>query len=263
MTARLTFLGITIFWVTMNVWLWRMEFGPHQDDMPVPLSLVWRKILTAPDASSLSVYQDDVRMGYCELSTGVGQEMAKFDSDKPPVDGIFTQGGQVHLAGNVALGDFTNRVKFDGRIQFNPAREWRELNLKISAHGTVLEIHSFATNQTVELKVSGEGLVIIERSLAFAELKNPAALLHAFVGSLGDGWLSELDLPAASGNTEPGRWDARRTRLKIGSESVPIYQLETRLFDRAITVDVSTLGEILRVDLPGNITARIDELSHP
>jgi len=71
-----------------------------------------------------------------------------------------------------------------------------------------------------------------------------------------------LTATAAAG-TEVGGWDAHRTRLKIGSESVPIYQLETRIFDRLITVDVSTLGEILRVDLPGNITARIDELSHP
>jgi hypothetical protein len=265
MIARLTFLGITAFWITMNVLLWRMEFGPQHDDMPVPLALVWGKILTAPDASSLSIYQNNIRMGYCELATDVGQEMAKFDADKPPQEGAFSQtGGQVHLAGNMAVGDFTNRVKFDARVQFNPVREWQELTLKVTFHGTIVEFHSLATNQTVELKITGEGEPAITRTLAFADLKNPATVIHIFTGNLMDGLLGEMDFPAlAAAPASPGPWVGRRTRLKIGAEFVPVYQLETRLLDRAITIDVSTLGEILQVDLPGNITARIDALSHP
>jgi hypothetical protein len=265
MIARLTFLGITAFWITMNVWLWRMEFGAHQDEIDVPLALVWKKILTAPDSSSLSVYQNEVRMGYCEFSTAVGQEMALFDADKPPQEGVFIPAGdQVHLAGNIAIGDFTNRLKFDGRVQFNPGREWQELNLKITWHRAIVGLHSLATNQVVQLKITGEDGATLERTLAFADLKNPAALIHVFTGNLMDGWLGEMDWPALA-NVPPAaaRWTARRTHLKIGTEFIPIYQLETRVLDRAITIDVSTLGEILRVDLPGNITARIDALNHP
>jgi hypothetical protein len=58
-------------------------------------------------------------------------------------------------------------------------------------------------------------------------------------------------------------WDARRTRVKIGAEAVPVYRLETSLLGHTVTVDVSTLGEILRVDLPGEISASIDEWSKP
>ena len=58
-------------------------------------------------------------------------------------------------------------------------------------------------------------------------------------------------------------WDARRTRMKIGSESVPVYRLETSVLGHTVGVDVSTLGEILRVQLPGNFTAIIDELNKP
>ncbi len=87
MPARLTFLAIAAFWLTMNVLLWRAEFGAHGGDTPVPVELVWRKILTAPDASSLSVYQNGDRMGYCEFSTSVGQQMAAVDADKPPPEG--------------------------------------------------------------------------------------------------------------------------------------------------------------------------------
>jgi hypothetical protein len=79
---------VATFWITMNVLLWRMEYGSQGGDMPVPLQLVWRKILTAPDASSFSVYQNGDRTGYCELSTSVGQQMAAMDDTKPPPEGF-------------------------------------------------------------------------------------------------------------------------------------------------------------------------------
>ena len=42
-------------------------------------------------------------------------------------------------------------------------------------------------------------------------------------------------------------------------EAVPVYRIETSLLDHAVRVDISTLGEILRVELPGDISAHIDE----
>ena len=61
-------------------------------------------------------------MGYCEFSTGVGQQMAALDEDRPPPEGLVARAGyQIHLAGNVALGDFTNRLKFDGARPFSTA----------------------------------------------------------------------------------------------------------------------------------------------
>ncbi len=266
MTARLTFLAIVGFWLTMNVLLWRVEFRARGGDTPVPVQLVWRKILTAPDASSLSVYQNGDRMGYCEFSTGVGQQMATFDEDKPPPEGYVTRAGyQIHLAGNVALGDFTNRLKFDGRVQFNRAHQWAELTLKITSRQAVIEIHSLATNQTAHVKFSNEGALLLERDFAFADLQNPGTIVRALTGNLADGFWGAFDLPeilpdAAAQKIE---WDARRTRVKIGTEAVPVYRLETSVLGRPVTVDVSTLGEILRIELPGDISARIDEWSKP
>lgn len=265
MTARLTFAGIAVFWVTMNILLWRMEYGTRGGDTPVPFELVWRKILTAPDASSLSVYQRSERMGYAEFSTSVGQSMAALDEDKPPPEGLVKRAGyQVHLAGNVALGDFTNRLKFDGRVLFTSARQWQEFNLKITSRFAVVELHSLATNQIVHVKISGEAMAI-ERDLTFDELQNPDALVRAFAGNFADALLGTIDLPdfTPGGEGQKLTWDARRTRVKIGTEAVPVYRLETGALGHTITVDVSTLGEVLRVDLPGGISARIDEWSKP
>ena len=195
MIARLPFLVIAAFWVTMNVLLWRMEFGSHGGDMPVPLQLVWRKILTAPDASSLSVYQNGERTGYCELSTSVGQQMATLDENKPPPESFATRTGyQLHLAGNISLGDFTNRLKFDGRIQFSLKRTWEEITLKITSHLATVEIHSLATNQLVHVRVIGDNEAM-ERDLPFADLDNPSALIRAFTGNFADALLGTMDLP--------------------------------------------------------------------
>ncbi len=265
MRLRLTFFAIAAFWVTMNALLWRAEYGALGGDTPVPFELVWRKILTAPDASSLSVYQGRERMGYCEFSTSVGQQMAALDDDKLPPEGLVAKAGyQVHLAGNIALDDFTNRLKFDGRVQFKNARDWQEFHLKISSRLATVELASQASNQIVHVKISADGAVT-ERELAFADLKNPAAVLHVFAGNFADNFLGMFELPGLSAAVEPSpvAWDARRTRVKIGTELVPVYRLTTSALGRDITVDVSTLGEILRVNLPGELAARVDDFSRP
>ena len=262
MPARLTFWAIAAFWLTMNVLLWRAEYGAHSDETPVPLALVWQKILTAPDASSLSVFQNRNRMGYCEFSTSVGQQMATVDADRPPPEGLVQQAGyEIHLAGNVALNDFTNRLKFDGRVKFSSVREWREVNLRLSLHQAVVEIHAFATNPAVHLKITSDGSVL-EKDLAFTDLQNPNALARVL---LGNALLGLPDLPAlaAPPTTQKIVWRASRTRVKIGTEAVPVYRLETSLLGQTVRLEVSTLGEILRVELPGNLTARIDEWGTP
>ncbi len=58
-------------------------------------------------------------------------------------------------------------------------------------------------------------------------------------------------------------WEAHLDRLTIGRELVPAYRLETRVLDHPIVIYVSTLGEILRVELPGGVMASFDQLGNP
>jgi hypothetical protein len=265
MIPRGAFILVTAFWVVMNVLLWRTEYGSRNSGIPVPLDLVCRKILTAPDTSSLSVYQDGQKMGFCAFSTSVEQEMAKLDEDNPPPEGLVARAGyQIRLNGNVAFGNFTNRVKFDGRVEFSPRREWRELNLKFSTHFAAVEIHSLATNQTVSVQITNSDM---NASLVFtfSDLQNPNTLLRKLGEGGGSGLLSGLDLPilpsTTAGFAQNIPWEARRVHLMIGREAVSAYRLETHVLGQPIVIHVSTLGEILRVELPGGITAVLDEWS--
>src|SRR5271154_353813 len=103
MTTRLTFFLIAAFWVAMNVLLWRAEYGSRGGEISVPVNLVWKKILTAPDGSTMNVYQNGGRTGFCEFSTSVEQEMAKLDENSPPPEGLAARAGyQIHLNGNIS-----------------------------------------------------------------------------------------------------------------------------------------------------------------
>ncbi len=250
----------------MNVLLWRAEYGAQGAGISVPLDIVWKKILTAPDISSLTIYQNGQRTGFCEFSTSIGQEMAKLDENSPPPEGLDTHAGyQIRLNGSFSIGDLTNRFKFDGHLQFSSLRDWRELNLKISSRAAGVSIHSIATNQTVALEITGDGSTEL-RVFHFADLQNPGKLLESFTGNSGGGMLGGFELPEFPQTTALAqnlRWQASRERLMLGHEPVSVYRLETRLLGNQIVIYVSTLGEILRVELPGNITAVIEEWGKP
>jgi len=259
MGSRVTFLLITAFWVLMNVLLWRAEYGSHGGEISVPADLVWRKILTAPDISALAIYQDGRRAGFCQFSTSVEQAMAQLDEDKPPPEGLVARSGyQIHCNGTFNAGDLTNRVRFDGRLVFSSARDWRELNLKLSTRYATVIIHSVAAEKTVRFKIASDG-ANNDRVLSFADLQNPNALLRALDGGLAD----ELDLPVALSSpaamTNTIQWVAHRDRMIIAHEPVTAYRLETRVLDHPIVLYISSLGEILRVELPGGVTAMLDE----
>jgi len=270
MIPRITFLLIAAFWVAMNALLWRAEYSSHGTGVRVPAALVWQKILTAPDISSLDVFQDGQRTGFGELFTSAEQEMANLNEGEPPPAGIVSRAGyQIHFHGNVSLGDLTNRLTFSGQLNFSHRREWREFNLRLASHFGAVEIHSLAAEQNVHLKIIGNG-VSTERVLSFDDLQNPSTWLRSLAGPVmqNEGeWTAGLDLSAVPQTTtmlaQSIHWEAHRDRLTIGREPVPVYRLETRVLDHPIVIYVSTLGEILRVELPGGVIALSDQLGNP
>jgi hypothetical protein len=266
MIPRLTFLLIAAFWVAMNALLWRAEYDSSGAGIRVPVALVWQKILTAPDISSLNVFQDGERTGFCEFSTSVEQEMATLDEGDPVPKNINSHAGyQIRFNGNVSLGDYTNRLTFNGQLEFSRQRAWRGMNLKLSSHFATIEVQSVAAEQNVHLKITSDG-VTNEQVLSFADLQDPNILWRTFMGNFGE-WAAGLNLPfdpeTSTILAQSIHWEARRERLILGGEPVPVYRLETRILDHPIVIYVSTLGEILRVELPGGVIASFDQLGTP
>ena len=249
----------------MNVLLWRSEFGESSGETPVPVSFVWKKILTAPDTASLNIYQKDQRIGFCEFSTGIARQMSSMDQDKVPSEGLSNPTQYiVHFSGNVSYGQLTHRLKFGGQILFNSKRQWQEMELKFNTRPTSVDISSIATNQTVDVRIAN-GSEVVEHHLNFADLRNPNQLAHLFLGNFADFFLGGMDLNelVPRDTAQKIEWTACRTRMRVAGEHVPAYRLQTSLLGNTITLHISTLGDLLRVELPGNITARIDEWTRP
>jgi hypothetical protein len=266
MSVRVAFIFITAFWVTMNVLLWRVEYGSQNRGIEVPVNLVWRKVLTAPDSSMLNVFQDGQRIGFCQLTTAVGEEMAKLSDESLPPKHL-PRSYKIRLSGNIGLGNFVNRLRFDGELKLASNRTWQELNLKLTSRLETVEIDALGASQTIHLEIT-EGPMIFKRDLTFADLQNPNTLLLTFGGDFADELLDELNLPnfpqATANATDSIHWEARRINVLIAREPTAVYQVQARLFERyEIVLYVSTLGEILRVELPGGMTASLDEWSEP
>ena len=258
---RFAFFLIAAFWAVMNVLLWRAEYGPRGGGVPVPADLVWSKILTAPDISSLTIFQEGQRTGFCEFSTSVEQAMAQADEDKLPPEGFAARAGsQIRVSGNLFVGDITNQFRFDARMDFSPNRDWRELALKCSSRFAAVRIHSIATNKTVSVEITSDDSTITN-VFSFADLQKPDVLMRAFNGDFANApstGFSLPNLPSTSLLVGGIRWEATRDRVMLGREPVSAYRLQTRVLNLPVVIYASTLGDILRVELPAGVTAAID-----
>src|SRR5579885_2968106 len=121
MTSRITFLLIALFWMTMTYLLWRSEYVGHNEvGSSVPVDLVWRKILTAPDNSSMEILHNGRKLGYCRWAANIGQDLTAgrmLSDDASPEDMVQELSNyRLNLEGNVALTDAANRLKFDLEI---------------------------------------------------------------------------------------------------------------------------------------------------
>jgi hypothetical protein len=264
---RLALILITCFWVVMNLLLWRAEYG-NRDQLAssVPASVVWQKMLTAPDSSSLSIFHHGKKIGFCHWMTSVGEELSNAKEEDEPPEGMVARltGYRIQIEGNLALAGSANRARFDGGLRLSTNQLWQDFNLRLNLRPVVWEIRSVAAEQKLHLKAI-EGDASDERIFKFSDLQNPAALLQDLGGPLALGIFENLRLGAhASSTPAPGlglKWDAIRDSMHVRHASVRAYRLSTRLLDRyRIVIFVSRVGEILRVELPDDVVLTNDLL---
>ena len=123
MLNRLLFFLIALFWITMNVLLWRSEFGSRGKlGSAVPVAVVWQKMLTAPDDSSLEITRQGKKIGFCRWVANVGEELAtgKMSSEDFIPEGMVKAlaSYSVDVEGNVAYDGPANRVRFNWSSRF-------------------------------------------------------------------------------------------------------------------------------------------------
>jgi hypothetical protein len=256
MVARFGFLAVVLFWLTMNVLLWRVEYGVGRGGgSPVPVETVVRRILTAPDDSSLEIRRNGERIGYCHWVAGAVEELTLDTPDelegmpegmvaRPTAYGI-------RLDGGILAGETSDRLRFNLSMELTADREWREFRLRLGARPTEWEIKGSVKEESVELRWGGEDGSLVRR-FTFEELRDPRRLAEELGGPLMSAFLPRVGPIAIDEMWGLGLdWEARMDWLPIGASRVQAYRLTARLFDRhRVVIWVSRVGEIMRVDLP-------------
>jgi hypothetical protein len=268
MFMRIAILLSAAFWLTMNYLLWRSEFGgPNQRGTLVPAEVVWRKILTSPDDSSLDILHHGRKMGYARWAVSERRDgVAGGDvAGGPPASGPVGKpyGYRLGLEGSVQSDAAADRIHFDVNVQLAADRTWQEMDLRVTQHENVLAIRTRAAEGIVHLTTESDGEKL-ERVLTFAELRNPRALAEAFAVPVPLGMIGIPDLPTdVPGGVMPERglaWEARSDRINLSHTAARAYRLQARLMDRwQIVMVVSPVGEILRVELPDDWLLVSDE----
>ncbi len=267
MLSRVTFIAITTFWLVMNYLLWRSQIGgKNQIGNTVPVAAVWQKIITAPDNSTLDIYQHEKKIGLSDWAANIGQSAwatGKAQSDGYQPDGMVEKltSYTLNFKGSAYVSPQA-QVRFEASLKLSASEDWQGFHLRANLPPNSWEVHAVAKNQNVHLKIEDENGPW-EKNIKFSELENPEALLQDFGGSYAVGLLGlasgpdhQLDVAHAM------RWEAHEDRMQFGHSKVRVYRLEARLLGQTIYIFVSRVGEILWVELPNHITLRNDAFSH-
>ena len=271
MVKRISFAVIAAFWVAMMVLLWRSEFGAKRHaGSPVPVSAVWEKILTAPDASSLQITHRGTNVGYCRWTASVGQEIsdALHVAEEMAPEGLIEEPTSyaLDLDGHLTLPEFGARLGWNFNLTLDRDQHWQEFLLRLKARPDIYEIGASAAEQAVHLRVDSADRKF-NRTFKFTDFQNPQKLLREAGGPLLPGLLGSMGVPLSTNAVSRAvlglHWTAHQDKLAAGRTQMRVYRLQTRLLDRyRVRVYVSPVGEILRVELPGDILLLHDTLNN-
>lgn len=261
MIRRLYFPIVTLFWVAMNLLLWRSEMSARSTGgSPVPVDLVWEKILTAPDDSSLVIHYQGRKLGHCRWAANIVEDRAADPAaEETEIEGRVrrTLGYTLDFEGNLVLEETPQRLRFAWHAGFGPRRTWRDMSLRLTLRPHTWEVRAEADKELVTFRQE-ESDRRWERQFTFEDLARPERVLAAFGLPFDLSWMSGL--ATGLGGIAPRRlalglqWEARTDWFTLAQSRLRAYRLEARLLDkyRAVVI-VSRVGEILRVELPNDL----------
>ncbi len=188
MFSRVIFVALTGFWVTMNVLLWRAEYGRKAAlGTSVPARVVWEKILTSPDSSSLTIWRNGKKIGFCHWITSVSEDLSRVSANEEPPEGMVQDivNYRLELGGNVVLSEPNDRLRFDSHLTLGRKKQWQAFDLRLTMRPNTWEIRSTATERKVRLSWQDD-TEDFSRSFAFSELEHPEAIVKELGGPMAE-----------------------------------------------------------------------------
>jgi hypothetical protein len=270
MWPRCWFLCITLFFVTMNVLVWRSEFGGRSTlGSTVRPEVVLARMLESSDTSDLEIRHRNQKIGRCRWTPTVVERFQAEPDDQALPEGMVREvtGYSVDLDGSFAVKDLP-RIRFNFHLNLDTNHAWTDLqsrllvNLRGERQPLQFEARASAAqdNLTLSPPLFTEGDGHPEEVIPLAALRNPDKLLQQLGGPALPAALAALGIPLqqlpAGTRSATLEWQALKGhRIPLGRSMIPVYCLRTRLFDRyPITLYVTESGEIFRGELANEVT---------
>jgi hypothetical protein len=271
MSSRIFFAAIAGFWLVMNFLLWRSQSAAHsQIGSAVPAEIVWDKILTAPDDSSLDIYDHEKKIGFCRWVATAGSASLALNrslSEDYEPDGLVPQpsgyGVSINNGNTLIFG--TNRARFEMNLRLSTNQTWQDFHFTAKMRPMAWDIHAIAAARKIMVKFDDAG-GSWQKTVKFSDFEHPEALLEAIGGvdALGLAGAANLSLQketvtqAAAGM----QWEAHEDWMQFGHSRMRVYRLETAILGQHIYIFTSRAGEILWVEAPDKLTLRNEAFSH-
>jgi hypothetical protein len=272
MSSRLLLTAIVAFWLVMNYLLWRSQWEANtRIGNQIPVHVVWEKILTAPDNSSLDIYDHEKKIGLCHWTVSPGRpvtaENKSLSEDYAP-DGALPpiSGYDLSFEGNTALAG-TNRLRFEFTftLRLSTNESWEDFHFTLRLRPAVIDIRAMAATQKIFLRADDGGSVW-QKTLKFSDLQHPESILGDIDNNdtLSTLTANGLSLPPSSvvQLAQGVHWEAHEDWMQFGHSRVQVYRLETQVLGQHLFVFISRAGEILWVEGPNKITFRNEAFSH-
>ncbi len=260
MGSRLLLLAFGLFWGTMTLLLWRSEYGPRpQMGTPVDANMVWHRILTSLDSSSLAIIHREKRIGFCHLITSVADSLNQSNPTNAPEGMVRNVGSyKLDLSGSLEEAGTGARIRFDGEMTLSRDQEWEDFRIQIIARPLFLTLTSSRTEGVIHLKMEGPEFRT-ERVLRLSDLNQPESMLAQLFGPAAPLALNALPFSLPDNRFPASRqdlqWTATTDRLAIGTSASLVYRLQLKPMEGySVVILVSRAGEILRVELPESLT---------
>jgi len=261
--TRIWLVGAAAFWMAMSGLLWRSEFGARRQlASAVPALMVWKKMLSAPDHSTLEIRHGTNRIGSCLWRPDLGQEAAtglRIWEEEELIEGFVPHLAYytLDLEGTVALPDFPTRLRFSSSARLRTNLFWERFEVSATLRPDVYKVVANHESETIQVQVDAGGDQF-DRKFRFSDFQNPQRFLSEIGGPMLPAMAGALGLPLSTNKLSAAavglRWEARNDSILVGHNRVRAYRLQTKLLDRwKVTLFVSPVGEILRAEFPGDI----------
>lgn len=267
MLNRLLFIVLAAFWLTMSYLLWKSEIrGRFQPGNEIPAEIVFEKILTSPDNSNLEIRRRGKRIGYLRWTASIGEVAAtgrRSDLNAPV--------GMVRQLSDYTIdadGGFNNlegvqNLKFFTSVRFSTNYNWQEFSVRLSQRPFIAEVRGNQADQSATFRLS-DSENEWEKQVPLEDLKNPKKLAVSFGGPVvgnAVGMLMDEGVAKARRTASELKWTAHNDWLRVGYAQLRVYRLSAPLGEKQeIVVYVSRVGEIMKVELPNEVTMVNDEL---